>query len=139
MSLTEVLPTEPVMPTTRHPSSRRQARANPWRAASGSSAARTQPPPSRAASAPTPARPPRPSPRLERRRRVFATLGALAAEAEEQVVGLDLARVGHRPRRAPVPAGADDLGPAGRRDPIGRELDQASDPLRSRWSSSIAT
>ena len=44
MSLTEVLPTEPVTPTTRAPSARRQARASDCIAASGSATAKTQAP-----------------------------------------------------------------------------------------------
>ena len=44
MSLTEVLPTEPVTPTTRAPSARRQVRASACIAASGSSTANTQAP-----------------------------------------------------------------------------------------------
>ncbi len=43
MSLTEVLPTDPVIPTTRAPSARRQASASAWSAASGSSTANTHP------------------------------------------------------------------------------------------------
>ena len=54
MSLTEVLPTEPVTPTTRAPSSRRQARASACSAASGSSTAKTHP--SRSCSVRYPAR-----------------------------------------------------------------------------------
>ena len=43
MSLTEVLPVEPVIPTTRQPSSSRQARASDWSEARGSVAPSTQP------------------------------------------------------------------------------------------------
>ena len=43
MSLTEVLPVEPVIPTTRQPSSSRQARASDCSEARGSVAPSTQP------------------------------------------------------------------------------------------------
>ncbi len=78
MSLTEVLPTEPVIPTTRAPSARRQARASACSAASGSSTAKTQPAVEVACElAPArdrldrrrPRRPPRSPPRRTRRRR----------------------------------------------------------------------
>ena len=117
MSLTEVLPTEPVTPRTRAPSARRQARASDCIAASGSATAKTQAPP----------RPPRrargrtttpPGPGRDRRRGELAAVAAGAAQAEEEVAGAagrgidrrPQRRARRRPRRRPRP-------PARRRSP----------------------
>ena len=133
MSLTEVLPVEPVIPTTGQPSSRRQARASAWSAASGSSA-RQHPAAAVAALArargATPARRPRPRrrprapPRRTRPRRRARrgrpknrSPGPTSRESITARSGRPAAPVGGRPRRR-----------AGGRDPLGRELDQALGP-----------
>ena len=138
MSLTEVLPTDPVIPTTGQPSSRRQARARPWRPASGSSAASTQAAVARRSVGPGQrARPFRlhhhpPGARLDRRRRELASLGALAREGRRTGRRAAPARESATARSGrPPPPATDHLGAGRGRDPIGGELDQASDPPRS--------
>ena len=130
MSLTEVLPVEPVIPTTGQPSSRRQRAREPLQRRAAGRGRRT---PSRARPRP-PARAARsgvddraPGARGERRRGVLAAVGALAAEAEEQV-----ARRRPRASRSPPVAAppacprADDLAAGLGGDPLRRELDHAA-------------
>ena len=93
MSLVEVLPVEPVTPITLAPSSRRHSRAMDWSSASGSAAVITVPPSS-------------PSRVLGRHQHAGRaggqrlggeppTVGALAAQAHEQVPGSHVTRVDH--------------------------------------------
>ena len=144
MSLTEVLPVEPVIPTTRQPSSRRQPRASAAARASGSAAANTQPLGSsrrrarraRRRSTTTPQAPAR-----ERRGGVLAAVGALAAEAEEEVARRRPRASRSRPARAarPRPRGTISAPPSAAIR-SGRELDHAAGARgRERRSSSRAT
>jgi hypothetical protein len=83
MSLTEVLPVEPVIPTTGQPSSRRHSVATSCSERSGSGAL-TQ-------GAGTLGREDRtPGPRLERAAGELAAVGVLAPEPEEQIARIDL-------------------------------------------------
>ena len=129
MSLTEVFPVEPVIPTSGQPSSRRQARASDCSAAQRI-VGREHPARRRVGElrrrAPGSTTTPH-APGRERRRGVRAAVGALAAQAEEQVAGLD-ARASRSPpaRAGPSPPSRDDLGPGLGGDPLGRELDHAA-------------
>ena len=121
MSLTEVFPTDPVMPIVRAPSSRRQARARRPSASSGSR--RRQHP---AAALRRPARPRSPGSTTTPQAPAASAAAAnsppsneLAAQAEEEVPDPDLARVDLHPPGGAGLAAADDLGP-----------DRGGDPLR---------
>ena len=98
MSLTDVFPVEPVIPTSGQPSSRRQARASACNAASGSRTANTQPGAAgRRARRPAPGSTTTPhAPAVERRGGVLATVRALAAQPEEEVARAGVARIDRR-------------------------------------------
>ena len=126
MSLTEVLPTEPVTPTTRAPSARRQAQrqrlqrrqrilnreypgplsveiafCRPWLNKTRSRGGADDDAPGAG---------------LDRRRGELAAVDALAAQAEEEVALAGRAGVDRRPGRRARPALGDDLGAERRGD-----------------------
>ncbi len=129
MSLTDVLPVEPVIPTTGQSSARRHAVASVCSAAKR--IRRREDPTAAGRTAREPLRPLRvddhsPGACLERRRRVLATVGSLSAKAEEEVARLDVPRIDGRPLRPLGPSLGDD-GSAGPGDePIRGEVDHAA-------------
>ncbi len=129
MSLTDVLPVEPVIPTVGQPSSRRQARASACRAASGSATAKTRPPGALAREPRRRARGRRSTPQAPcvegRRGEAAAVVRARPARPTNRSPSPSLARVDHgalgrEPSSAPA---AGSVAPTRRGDPIGRELD----------------
>ena len=129
MSLTDVLPVEPVIPTTGQPSSRRQARASRCSASQRVGGGED---PAAAAARPRSVggaigvddHPPGAG--GERRRRELAAVGALAAEAEEEVARAAASResITARSGGPPAPSGGDLAAGLGG-DPLRRELDHA--------------
>ena len=141
MSLTEVFPVEPVMPTTFGSSSQRHSRASAWSAASGSEVENTHPKrPSRAAARACCGRQTTPhAPSAERAGRELAAVRVLAGKAEEEVARGNLARVDDRALGPALRAFGENLEAGRVGDPLGRKVDHAARPAPSASSSARAT